>query len=105
MIPPRLHRNVTTTSQSQATSDEARWPSGILQFERVPLRTVMAEANRYSHQKLMLADAEAGRHLVSGACPASDVAGLARSVAAAFDLVVSTSSEGDIVLASRPPAR
>ncbi len=62
------------------------WPTGMLDFENVPLSRVIEEANRYSSVQLNLGDETLSSLRVTGTFRAGDAAGLARSLAAAFDL-------------------
>jgi transmembrane sensor len=77
---------------------ETKWTAGMLEFRGKPLREVIAEANRYSRTKIRLADREVGELRVSGTFRAGDTAGLARSLAVAFDIRVEHPSRGQIVL-------
>ena len=64
----------------------ALWPSGVLEFDATPLGQVVAEANRYSHAQIRLAEPSLARLRVNGTFRAGDSEGLARSLAAAFGL-------------------
>lgn len=78
---------------------ETKWPAGMLDFRGTPLRRVVAEANRYSPRKISPPKAQSlGDLKVTGTFRAGDTAGLARSLAVAFDLRAEDSGRGDIYL-------
>lgn len=76
----------------------------MLQFEATPLTVAVADANRHSSRHILLT-AGIGDLRVTGAFRVGDTLGLAKSLAAAFDLQVRYSPNGDIVLAPRPTPR
>lgn len=87
-----------------APSDTS-WVRQMLEFDDMPLGEVVAMANRYSNTQIRL-DGDAVRALrVTGAYRAGDAAGLARGLAAAFGLRVSTDADGHLRLSVRGPAR
>jgi len=61
---------------------ETGWVRGQLVFEREPLSDVVAEMNRYSERKIVIADDRVGATLVSGNFRPGDVEGFARAVEA-----------------------
>lgn len=79
-------------------SGETAWTSGMLEFDDTPLAEASALANRYGGRRLALADARMGALRVSGAYRAGDMDGLAHGLAAAFDLRVETTPDGDLLL-------
>jgi len=89
----------------QKAVDAARpdWTKGMLQFEATPLAEAAALANRYSGQRIVLAGNLHGLR-VTGAFRAGDTAGLAKALAAAFDLSLRRAPDGSFVL-SRTTAR
>lgn len=94
---------VTTdgTLPTPQRASEARWPAGMLDFENRPLREVIAEANRYGSDQLVLGDGGLGGLKVTGAYRSGDLAGLAHSLAAAFGLRLERGAEGEFVLMPR----
>jgi len=86
-----------------APARDRQWPAGLFVFDGAPLEEVVAEANRYGARKIRLADPALGRRQVSGGLKVTDPDGLARALAAALSLSVSTAPGGDLVL-SRPDA-
>lgn len=79
-------------------ANEARWPAGMLDFENRPLREVIAEANRYGSDRLVLGDPRLGGLRVTGAYRSGDSEALAHSLAAAFGLRLQRGRNGEFVL-------
>jgi transmembrane sensor len=86
-----------------ATPGAPMWPSGLLDFRRTPLSAAVAEANRYSRQKIILEDQGIGELQVSGVFKAAATADLASSLAAMFDLRLERAPNGDFVLRRSVP--
>lgn len=94
----------------QATRADSAWPTRMLEFDNMRLDEAAARANRYSKVQLKLADERIRGLRVSGAFRAGDAAGLARSLAAAFNLRIVAQPDGNLLLvdagqAARPPAK
>lgn len=87
----------------RAGRGDLAWPRRMLEFDDVPLGEAVDIANRYSRSQIRIADDEVRRLRVTGAYRAGDVAGLARSLAAAFDLHVETGAAGNMTLSARRP--
>lgn len=87
----------------QATRGDTIWPARMLEFENTRLDEATALANRYSRVQLRLGNERIRSLHVSGAFRAGDVAGFARSLAAAFDLRLVTLSDGNLLLADDNP--
>ena len=81
-----------------ATRGDTSWPTRMLEFDDTRLDEAAALANRYSNVQLRLGDGRIGGLRVTGAFRAGDVAGLARSLAAAFDLRLVTLADGSLLL-------
>lgn len=81
-----------------ATRGDAAWPERMLEFDNTRLDEASALANRYSKVQLKLGDERIGSLRVSGAFRAGDIAGLARSLATAFDLRIITQTDGSLLL-------
>ncbi|AZS19178.1 FecR domain-containing protein [Caulobacter sp. FWC26] len=77
---------------------DRQWPTGLLVFDGAPLGQVIAEANRYGARKIRLADPALARLQVSGGLKVTDPDGLARALAAALGLTVSSAPAGDLIL-------
>ena len=73
----------------------------MLEFDRTPLRTAVALANRYSAAQIRLADPDLGGLAVSGAYRAGDTAGLARGLAVAFGLNLDIATRDELVLSRK----
>ncbi|NKJ43477.1 FecR domain-containing protein [Novosphingobium sp. SG720] len=82
-------------------ASETRWPTGMLSFEDAPLTEVVAAANRYNSTKIMLADPDVGALRFTGAFTATDAPGLARMLAATYNLGLSRDDHGNLILAAR----
>lgn len=78
---------------------DRQWPTGLMVFDGAPLGQVVTEANRYGPRKIRLAEPSLARLQVSGGLKVTDPDGLARALAAALGLSVSTAPGGDLVLA------
>ena len=89
-----------------ATPGGGLWPEGLLTFQATPLSEVVAEANRYSRDRIQLASPAVGALQVSGVFRATAPRAIADSLAAAFDLRVKDEPDGDLMLIgpSPPPA-
>ncbi|MCC2977126.1 FecR domain-containing protein [Sphingomonas sp. PL-96] len=81
----------------------ASWTSGMLAYDAAPLGEVVAEANRYSHTTLVLADPRLGMYRVTGSFKAGRPEVLADSLRAMFGLRREVRSDGAILLL--PPPR
>lgn len=79
----------------------ALWPRGVLEFDNTPLGQAIAEANRYSHAQIRLAEPSLARLRVNGTFRAGDSEGLARSLAAAFGLRLRRGEAFVLTLAGR----
>ena len=84
--------------RGEATRTDAAWPTRILEFDNTRLDEAAALANRYSKIQLRLGSERIGSLRVSGAFRAGDVAGLARSLATAFDLRIVTQPDRSLLL-------
>lgn len=80
------------------------WPRDVRDFRDVPLRELLAEANRYADTPLALAQPALGDLRVSGTFRVREPARLAGNLAALLDLTLIESPSG-IVLARRCPTR
>lgn len=81
---------------------DTRWPAGMLSFDKAPLGDVVAEANRYTATRIVLADSGVAALRFSGTFRTGDAKNLARMLSAAFSLSVSRGGDGSLVLRSRP---
>lgn len=77
------------------------WPSGMLQFDETPLGEAVALANRYSQEHILLVG-RLDTLRVTGAFCAGDTPGLAKALAAAFQLSLRRAPDGSWVLSRSP---
>ena len=80
------------------SGDVASWPRGMLEFDSTSLGDAAAEANRYSREKILIADRQLARLEVTGVFRAGDTAGLVRALGAAFRLRIERTSDGSYLL-------
>jgi len=88
---------------SIAETDVARetsWLDGRLAFDNDPLGQVVAEMNRYSDKKIVIADPAVAGAPVLGVFKAGDVDAFVRAVEAYHLASVSRDSEGEVVLSA-----
>lgn len=76
------------------------WPSDLREFKDVPLRDLVAEANRYADKPLVLAQADLGELRVSGTFRLREPARLAGNLAELLELSLVESPSG-LLLARR----
>jgi transmembrane sensor len=88
-------------SPQPAVEAEQRWASGMLAFDETRLADAVAEANRYSTGKIVIADPAVGELRITGAYRAGDIPGFARSVADSLGLRL-TKAQDDLVLTALP---
>ncbi|UIJ46341.1 FecR domain-containing protein [Sphingomonas cannabina] len=85
-----------------AAKADAQWTSGMLTFDATRLAEAVAEINRYSGTKIVLADPAIAELRITGAYRASDTAGFARTVAQSLRLRVTRTREGNLLLSASP---
>jgi transmembrane sensor len=76
------------------------WTRGMLQFEGAPIATDVVLANRYSNRHILL-EKDIGELRVSGAFRAGDTEGLAKALAAVFDLSLRRTADGNLILSRK----
>lgn len=76
----------------------ASWRTGLVSFDDTPLSEAVREINRYSTRPIVLADAAAGRHRVSGTFRTGEPERFARTVSELFPLRLEPSADGGILL-------
>ena len=79
------------------------WTRGMLQFDGTPLVDAVALANRYSERHIILLGVIGGLR-VTGGFRAGDTLGLAKALAAAFDLSLQQRTGDDLVLSRKSPS-
>jgi transmembrane sensor len=83
---------------SSGAAPASRATATMLQFDDTPLASVVAQANRRSRTKILLAEPTTGLLRLTGAFRAGDAAALAESLEAAFRLHLQTLPDGTLVL-------
>ena len=79
------------------------WTRGMLQFDGTPLGAAVALANRYSDRRIIV-HGDLAELRVTGAFRAGDTAGLARALAAAFNLSLGQTPNGNFLLSPSSPS-
>lgn len=77
------------------------WTSGRLSFEETSLADAVAAANRYGKAKIIVRDPSVAKLKVTGVFRSGDLEGLAKSLAAAFELKLEQDPQGNWLL-TRP---
>jgi len=85
------------------TPSVTSWTTGNLTFQGVPLSEAVAELNRYSHDKIVLAPGVPADRHVTGVFPAGDNGDFIAAVSSIFDLKSARKSNGDLELQPRGP--
>ena len=91
---------IATPVAPEAVNRALAWREGMLSFQDQPLRSAVAEFDRYSDVEIRFADPAIGDETVTGLYAANNPRGFARSVALSFGLKAED-APGGIVL-SRP---
>lgn len=81
------------------------WTTGRLTFKETPLAEAVDEVNRYSRSKIQLEAGDVAPRPLNGAFQAGDPEAFAEAVAKLYDLEVTQTSDGKIVLQSPPQLR
>jgi len=89
--------NSAGMEQGSVPSAGLDWTNGMLQFDGTPLVEAVTVANRYSKRHIVLAG-DLGELKVTGAFRAGDTSGLAKALAAAFQLSVQRRADGALAL-------
>lgn len=78
------------------------WQRATVDLSSMTLEQALAEVNRYSTTKIVVADAELGDEQVSGVFKAGDVESVAGALCAFFNLRIVRRGAGEIVLTGEP---
>ena len=81
------------------TRGRSAWTKGMLQFDGTPLDDAVAAANRYSERRIIV-QGDLHQLRVTGAFRAGDTIGLAKALAAAFNLSLIQAADGKLILSS-----
>lgn len=80
------------------------WTDGRVVFEATPLGAAVAEINRYTNRKLVLAAPGRAGSPISGSFATGDPEGFAKAVAALLALQVEPRADGSVILRESPAA-
>jgi transmembrane sensor len=104
----RLRRGEALTARSDGRivravemADIAAWRAGRLVYDNAELRDVVADANRYASSRIVIADQQLERLLVTTSFRTSQIDGLIETLQAALPLVAERQSDGNILLRAR----
>jgi len=93
-------KSVFITRKAAAALDESlSWRRGLLVFNRTALSDAAAQFNRYNRREIVIADRDAGRQLIYGTFPTTDIDAFARLAQAVFRLRVD--KRGNQIVISR----
>ncbi len=96
-------RPVVAGADAATVARELAWRAVRLEFEALPLESVVVEFNLRNARQLAIGDAAAGRVKVAGTFRADEPEAFARLLEASFGLVVERRAEGPWLLRSAPP--
>lgn len=82
--------------------DVGAWRSGRLVYDNAALRDIVADANRYTHTRIVVADPQLETLRLTTSFRTSQVDGMVETLQAALPLVAERQANGDIVLRARP---
>lgn len=94
--------NGPTRVRSADVARLSSWRAGLVSFDDAPLSEAVREINRYSARPIVLADAAAGRHRVSGTFRTGEPERFARTVSELFPLQLEPSADGRFLLRTTP---
>jgi transmembrane sensor len=82
--------------------DVGAWRSGRLVYDNAALRDIVADANRYTRTRIVVADPQLETLRVTTSFRTSQIDGMVETLQAALPLVAERRPTGDIVLHARP---
>jgi transmembrane sensor len=82
--------------------DVGAWRAGRLVYDNAALRDIVADANRYTHSRIVVADPQLETLRVTSSFRTSQVEGMIETLQAALPLVAERQANGDILLRARP---
>jgi transmembrane sensor len=82
--------------------DVGAWRSGRLVYDNAALRDIVADANRYTRTRIVVADPQLETLRLTTSFRASQIDGMVETLQAALPLVVERRANGDILLRARP---
>lgn len=87
------------------TARETSWTNGRLIFENTPIRTAVAEVNRYSVRKIDLQAASIASIPVSGAFDTGDVEGFVAALGDLYPVAIQRHSDSFLIVESDGPTK
>ncbi len=99
---PRV-ASAATAPATVDTPSATSWTTGSLTFQGVPLSEAVAELNRYSRDKIVLAPGVPADRRVTGVFPAGDNGDFIAAVSSIFELKSVRKSNGDLELQPKGP--
>jgi transmembrane sensor len=82
-------------------ADVGAWRSGRLVYDNAALRDIVADANRYTHTRIVVADPQLEDLRLTTSFRTSQVDGMVETLRAALPLVAERQANGEIVLRAR----
>jgi transmembrane sensor len=82
--------------------DVGAWRSGRLVYDNVALRDIVADANRYTRTRIVVADPQLETLRVTTSFRTTQIDGMVETLQAALPLVAERQPAGDILLRARP---
>jgi transmembrane sensor len=82
--------------------DVGAWRSGRLVYDNAALRDIVADANRYTHTRIVIVDPQLETLRLTTSFRTSQVDGMVETLQAALPLVAERRVNGDILLRARP---
>lgn len=107
LSPGELWSSKPVHAQSVSSLDVRRasaWTQGRVIFDGTPLSEAIAEINRYTPNKLVLAASVRAHEPISGSFKTGDPSGFLKAVAALLSLDVDRQENGDFLLRERRPS-
>lgn len=82
--------------------DVGAWRSGRLVYDNAALRDIVADANRYTHTRIVVVDPQLEALRLTTSFRTSQIDGMVETLQAALPLVAERRANGDILLRARP---
>ncbi len=79
------------------------WRHGRFVYVDTPLKDIIADANRYSHEPIKIADARIANVRISVTCPSDQIDDMVSALSRSLSLKVERRSDGGIVLVATKP--
>lgn len=96
-----LTGRVSSIASVDAETPTTRWADGLVDYDAVPLSSLVDRANHYAVRPIMLGDRSLGALRASGRFRVDDPDRMQANLARLFDLTVDTSDPGKVILRRR----